>query len=200
MFFPDFPEKNLAFPPKKILAGLGLLPLAPWPTVRDLAGHQPIGVPGALHPCRAGLLRFVPPWLKMVMPVTEEVILDGKMGVQQGDKWIKSWDFGDLSGILRFSWILNGLEMDFVSKNEGSSREKVWVNQEMWSFGSQGKVGTFSFEKHAKSMEEMISIHSSWWLNGYGSRLRQWINEPINEQIKQSLYFVFWWHRYLICK
>jgi hypothetical protein len=61
----------------------------------------------------------------MVMPVTEEVILDGKMGVQQGDKWIKSWDFGDLSGILRFSWILNGLEMDFVSKNEGSSREKV---------------------------------------------------------------------------
>jgi hypothetical protein len=97
---------------------------------------------------------------------------------------------------LRFSWILNGLEMDFVSKNEGSSREKVWVNQEMWSFGSQGKVGTFSFEKHAKSMEEMISIHSSWWLNGYGSRLRQWINE----QIKQSLYFVFWWHRYLICK
>jgi len=68
IFSGDFPKfchkKTYVFPrfsPENFLPGLGLLPLAPWPAARDLAGHQPIGVPGALHPCRAGLLRFVPP-------------------------------------------------------------------------------------------------------------------------------------------
>jgi len=59
----------------------------------------------------------------MVMPVTEEVFLGWKNGSTTGEFFFMG--FGGLSGILRFSWILNGLEMDFVSKNEGSSREKV---------------------------------------------------------------------------
>lgn len=123
MFFPDFREKKLP--------GLGLLPLAPWPTVRDLAGHQPLGVPGALHPCRAGLLRPLPPWLKMVAVTENQFFWMEKWEYNRG---INSWDSGILVGScwdfhgfwLDFEWTL----MDFVSKNEGSSREKYeWTKK-----------------------------------------------------------------------